>query len=367
MLLVGAFALGYATSGRRQAEPAPAVSAVDEVRAELAARYYLPLSTQVLHAPSIASMLAALKDPYTEYLDAPAYRLLRQETSSSYTGIGVTLLPGSRGLLVVGTQRGPAERAGLRVGDMIVGVGGVPARSLGVAGALTRILGPRGSVALLDVLRDGAVRSFAVRRESIAAPVVAGRLLSFDGDRYGYVRLTAFRRGGAVVLGNELRRLVARGATGFVLDLRNNPGGLFDQSVAVSSLFLARGTVVSLEGLHRPREVYSAFGKPITDLPLVVLVDRYTASSAEIVAAALRDNRRATLVGLHTYGKAVVQSIDPLANGGALAVTTARYFTPAGRDISRVGVKPDLRVRDDPVTRTDEQLAAALAQLASAR
>ena len=149
-----------------------------------------------------------------------------------------------------------------------------------------------------------------------------------------------------------------------MLDLRENPGGLIEQAVAVSSLFLDRGVVVSLLGRHEPHEVYRAVGGTATHLPVVVLVDRYSASSSEIVAAALRDHHRATLVGERTFGKALVQSIDPLDNGAALELTIARYYTPSGEDISNVGVVPQIHAVDDPRTSSDDALATALRVLA---
>ena len=169
------------------------------------------------------------------------------------------------------------------------------------------------------------------------------------------------------MLGRELRELERAGAQGFVLDLRQNPGGLLDQAVAVSSLFLDRGVVVSLVGRHEPHEVFRAIGGVATRLPLVVLVDRYSASSAEIVAAALRDHHRAKVVGERTFGKALVQSIDPLDNGAALELTIARYYTPSGEDISNVGVAPQIHAVDDPRTPSDDALADRRSASRSAR
>jgi carboxyl-terminal processing protease len=230
--------------------------------------------------------------------------------------------------------------------------------------ALTRILGPRGTIVRLALLRGGHTLDLRIRRELIQAPVVEARLLSYAGERWGDVRLSSFRIGAAVVLGREMHRLQRQGARGFVLDLRQNPGGLLDQAVAVSSLFLDRGVVVSLAGRHEPRKVLRAVGGVATRLPLVVLVDRFSASSAEIVAAALRDHHRATLVGERTFGKAVVQSIDVLHNGAALELTIARYYTPSGADISNVGVAPQIHAVDNARTPQDEALATALRVLA---
>jgi carboxyl-terminal processing protease len=159
-------------------------------------------------------------------------------------------------------------------------------------------------------------------------------------------------------------RLERQGAAGIVLDLRQNPGGLLVQAVRVASLFLHRGVIVSLQGLHQPPQVLSAIPGRTTRLPLAVVVDRFTASSAEIVAAALRDHRRATIVGERTFGKALVQAVDPLGHGAALELTVAHYSTPAGDDISGVGLAPQIRAVDDPRTRTDEALVTALHVLA---
>ncbi len=233
-----------------------------------------------------------------------------------------------------------------------------------MAGAFTRILGPPGTTVRLELRRDGRRFELSIRRAIVRAPVVESKLVSFAGRRWGLLRLSAFRVGAAVVLRRQIAQLQREGANGLVLDLRQNPGGLLDQAVAVTSLFLDHGIVVTLAGAHSPRRVYHAFPGIATTLPLVVLVDGMTASSAEIVAAALRDNQRATLVGERTFGKAVVQSVDPLPNGAALELTVARYFTPSGDDISNVGVAPQIVAADDPATPGDEALFAALRVLA---
>lgn len=365
LLLAGPFAVGYRLSERARAtEPVAMTSVVDEVRGALAARYYRAVPDSVLQLGSVHEIISALKDPYTAYLAPRAYRLVREETSSTYTGIGVSILPSPSGYVVVSLRRGPAERAGIRVGDTIVRVGRTPARSLGMSRAVAAILGPAGTTVDLGLMRAGRTLHVDVRRETIRAPVVEARLLSYAGRRWGDLRLSAFRVGAGVVLDRELRRLQREGARGFVLDLRQNPGGLLDQAVAVSSLFLNRGVVVSLVGRHEPHEVLRAVGGVATRLPLVVLVDRFSASSSEIVAAALRDHHRATVVGERTFGKALVQSIDPLDNGAALELTVARYYTPSGQDISNVGIVPQIHAVDDPRTPRDDALATALRVLA---
>jgi carboxyl-terminal processing protease len=365
LVLAGPFVLGYRLStGSRATTPVAIPSVVDEVRSALAARYYRPVPDRVLRLDSIGQIISALRDPYTAYLAPPDYRLVRQETASAYTGIGVSLLPSARGYEVVSLSPGPAARAGVRVGDTIVRIDGVAARRLSMSHALTRILGKPGTTVSLGLRRGTRSLELRIRRGLVHAPSVQARLLSYAGDRWGDVRLSGFRTGAAVVLGREIRRLQHEGARGFVLDLRQNPGGLLDEAVAVSSLFLARGVVVSLAGRHEPREVFRAVGGVATREPVVVLVDRFSASSAEIVAAALRDHHRATLVGERTFGKALVQSIDPLHNGAALELTIARYFTPSGSNISNVGVAPQIHAVDEERTPDDEALAAALRVLA---
>lgn len=358
------FAVGYRMS--RDDSRATTPVAVDQVREALAAQYYRPIPEKVLQLGSVDEIISALDDPYTAYLAPDTYQLVRQETASTYSGIGISVLPSTRGLIVASLLRpGPAQEAGVRVGDTIVRIGGARAATLSMAEGLARILGPRGSIVRLALLRPGRGElHLRVRRNIVHAAAVHARLLSYAGRRWGVLHLSAFRLGAAVVLGRELRSLERDGARGFVLDLRQNPGGLLEQAVAVSSLFLNRSIVASLAGAHQAPEVLRAASGPVTRAPLVVLVDRFSASSSEIVAAALRDNARAVIVGERTFGKALVQSIDPLANGAALELTIAHYTTPSGADISGVGVAPQIHAVDDPHTRQDEALAAALHVLA---
>ena len=365
LALAGPFVLGYrASRGDRATSPVAMPSVVDEVRAALTDQYYRPVPASVLQLESVDGMITALGDPYTSYLAPLDYGLLRQQTESHYSGIGVSVLPAPRGLVVVSLGAGPAQRAGVHAGDTIVSIDGVSVRGLDMASASARILGPTGTHVRLQLMRERTRLDVDVRRGVVRAPAVDAQLLTFAGHRWGDLRLTSFRMGSAAALRRQVLVLERQGATGFVLDLRQNPGGLLSQAVSVASLFLERGAVVSLVGAHHPREVYRAAGHVATRLPLVVLVDRYSASSAEIVAAALGDNQRATIVGERTFGKALVQSIDPLDNGAALEITIARYTTPAGRDISGVGVIPTIRAVDDPVTARDEALETALRVLA---
>jgi len=364
LLLAGPFVAGYFISKPdRATAPARMATVVDEVRDALAARYYRPVPATILHLSSVTEMLSALGDPYTAYLDPPNYRLVRRDTASAYSGIGVGVLPTRHGLVVASVGKG-ASAAGVRVGDTIVAIGDRPAVGLDEAQAVARIDAVRGPRVRLVLRRHGDAIAVDVPRGLVQAPSVQGRLLSYEGSRWGDIRLAAFKTSSAALVGQDVRRLEREGAKGFVLDLRGDPGGLLSQAVAVSSLFLRRGVIVSLSGAHFVHEVFRARPDFVTSLPVVVLVDRYTASSAEIVAAALEENDRATLVGERTFGKGVVQAVDPLDNGAALMLTVARYYTPRGEEIAHVGIRPQLHAADDPRTPGDEGLAAALHVLA---
>lgn len=365
VVLAGPFVAGYLLSRPdRATAPVAIPSLVAEVREALAARYYRPVSVGVLRLESVNAMLSALRDPYTAYLTPLSYRLVRDDTAASYSGIGVEVLPTQRGLVVVSVPQGPAARAGVQRGDVIVEIGGRTVVGLGAAKALARVVGAPGGRIRLVLDRQGQIVRLSVNRGFVRAPTVRGQIVPYAGARWGYVRLATFRAGAARLVALELKRLERNGADGFVLDLRGDPGGLLSQAVAVSSLFLNGGVVVSLSGAHFVHEVFRASPGEATRLPVVVLVDRDTASSAEIVAAALSERGRALLVGERTFGKGVVQAVDPLGNGAALILTVARYFTPDGDGIEHVGVVPRLHAVDDPATPQDEALLVALHALA---
>jgi carboxyl-terminal processing protease len=336
-------------------------AAADEIAEVLAASYYKPVPQRLLRLRKVEQIIAGLRDPYTEYLEPFAYSELRRRTAASYPGIGATVLPHRDGFVVSAVPVGPARDAGLRPGDTIVAIDGAPTHTLSFESALGKILGAPGTSIALAVQRGSERLTFRVRRGNIRTAPLSSRVLAADGRRTGYVALHSFAAGTAQLLHTELRKLEQAGTTGLVLDLRGNPGGLLDQAVAVSSLFLARGRVVSIQSLNdRPQVLFADNPQGASRLPLVVLVNHYTASAAEVVAAALHDNGRALLVGESTFGKALVQSIEPLRNGAALKLTTARYLTPTGADISERGIQPDVWAVDDPGTDVDEALAAAL-------
>jgi carboxyl-terminal processing protease len=317
-------------------------SELTQVRAELTARYYRTLSPAVLAKQSVPALIASLHDRYTSYLTPAEYREARRAYVGGYGGIGVLVLPGPGGLLVRRTVQGPARIAGIKSGDMILTVDGANTAGLSFHEAIGRILGREGSHVSLRVWREGHTLKFVIVRRHFRLQPVHARLVG----HVGVVRISAFSRGAARTTTSVVKQLQRRGATSLVLDLRGDPGGLLNEAVGVSSLFLRGGsTIVSLVGAHRPLEiVYARPGGPTT-IPLAVLVDSGSASASEVVAGALKDHGRATIIGEPTFGKSLVQEVAQLPSGGALKLTVARYLTPAGVDISRGGVQPDVRSR----------------------
>lgn len=375
VLLGGAFFLGLFLT-RTQAPESATVAAVrpppatpserqptliDAVRRELGDSYYRSVSPKVLAVPTIDGILEALGDPNTDYLTAPEYESLKNRTARSYLGVGLTVEPARAGLLVTSALRGPARQAGIRPGDVIVRIDGRPAGTLSLEQSLAFIKGEKGTFVRLTIRRPNKiVKHFTVMRQEIAVPSLRTRLFTYRGTKLAHARLLAFREDTSTRLREATERLVARGASGLVLDLRDNPGGLLAQAVRTVSIFLKKGVVCTTGGLHQEQVVYEVSGRAAhPKLPLVILVNGASASAAEIVAAAFQDHERAVIVGRHTFGKASVQSIKPLWNGSALKLTTATYLTPSGVDLSEGGVRPQVRAFDRPLTRRDEALHAA--------
>jgi carboxyl-terminal processing protease len=336
--------------------------------------YYRPVDGGGLLNSSLDAAVSSLHDRFSNYFSPRDYRDFAESTDGSFTGVGMTVEKASDGLRVVSVFDGtPAKRGGLRPGDVIVQVDGRSIAGRSSDEATTQIKGPPGTTVALTLRHGGGTRTVRLRRERVEIPVVKSSMRRAGGRPVAYVRLTSFTSGAHGEVGGAVRRLLARGAKGVVLDLRDNGGGLLNEAVLVSSVFLPDGKVVTTRGRSRAEHTYDATGDAIsTKIPVVVLVNAQTASASEIVTGALQDRHRATVVGTRTFGKGVFQEVERLSNGGALDITVGEYFLPSGRNLGGGGVKrgaglsPDVSAPDDRSTRRDETLAAGLRVLARA-
>ncbi|MGH3013599.1 MAG: S41 family peptidase [Gaiellaceae bacterium] len=374
VLVVGAFFLGFLITQADSGAPSAVaplradqpVSVVDEVRAELTSAYYRWIEPDVLRLETVDEIVAGLEDPHTDYLTPAEYESIQDTTEGTYSGIGLTVGPVRRGLLVTSALRGPAREAGIRKGDVIVSIDGERAGTLPFDRSLALIKGETGTLVRLTVRRPSRGKmEFTVMRQDIDVPPISARMLKAGKTKVAYVRVFGFPDGAAERIQRATTRLVEEGARGAIVDLRDNPGGLFTQAVSSASIYLEDGIVCRTDGVHEDARTYKVTGNAThPELPLVALVNGGSASAAEILAGALYDYDRATLVGERTYGKASVQTIAPLRNGGALKLTTAKYVTPAGADITGRGIHPGILAVDDPLTEPDEALLIARRTLA---
>jgi carboxyl-terminal processing protease len=327
--------------------------------------FYKPVKESKLEEASLRGIVDALKDPFSQYISPAEARRFRESISGKFDGVGMSVEKDRQGLRVLNVfDNTPAQRVGIHKGDLIVSVNDRSIAKLSSAVATARIKGPPGTTVRLEVITPSTKRSrkLTVKRERIEVPVAEGRLVRHAGHKLAVIRLVGFSEGAHGLLRRQIEQQIKRGSEGAVLDLRGNGGGLLREGVLVASNFLKDGKIVSIRGRARAERVEKATGGALdTKLPLVVLVDGGSASASEIVAGALRDRHRATLVGTRTFGKGLVQEIQPLSNGGVLDLTVANYYLPNGETIPlHKGLKPQIRARDVPKTRKDEALPIAL-------
>jgi carboxyl-terminal processing protease len=330
--------------------------------------YYKPVSNKRLEEHSLKGIVSALKDPFSHYLTPKESKQFKESVSGEFEGVGMTVAQDRRGLRVLTVfANSPARRAGIRKGDVIVAVNGKSIAGQNSQVATAKIKGKPGTHVRLTILTPGKPRrTLDVRRERIEVPVARGRVVEQGGKKLAVIRLFTFSSGAHGLLRQQIDRALEHGAKGVVLDLRGNGGGLLQEAVLVASTFVENGKIVSVRGRARPEHSESARGGAIDSrVPVVVLVDRGSASASEIVAGAQRDRGRATLVGTRTFGKGLVQEVEPLSNDGILDLTVANYYLPKGETISRKGIHPQVQARDNPRTRRDEALPVALKVLLS--
>jgi carboxyl-terminal processing protease len=313
------------------------------------ANYVRPVQDSELINAAIQGMVSSL-DPHSSYMDAKAYNDMQITTKGEFGGVGIEVTQEDGLIKVISPIDGtPAAKAGIKSGDRIAGIDGISIAGMPLNDAIDKMRGPEGSKITLTILREGEKKPFDVTLTRAVVQVDADTWRR-EGD-IGYIRLPGFNEQTASGLEKavrDLKKQIGPGLKGYIIDLRNNPGGLLDQAIQVSSDLLNGGEIVSTRGRH-PEDTQRYDAKGGGDItsgkPIVVLINGGTASASEIVSGALQDHKRATILGMTSFGKGSVQTIIPLGEGGgALRLTTARYYTPSGHSIQAQGIIPDIAV-----------------------
>jgi carboxyl-terminal processing protease len=327
--------------------------------------YKAPVDPDTLANGAVAGMVRALGDPYTAFVEARRAAISRTSLEGSFEGIGATVEMQEGRLIIVAPMKGsPADRAGLLPNDIVLQADDTPIRNMDITEAISLIRGPKGTPVTLTIQRGNqAPFKVTIVRETIRTPFVEAKMI--EGTHIAYVRLNQFGGSAPDELRAALRELLAQNPTGLILDVRRDPGGYLSVAVEVASQFLPSGRVVLIQKDKNgnAQEHKTRGGGLATQIPMVLLIDNGSASASEIVAAALKDHQRATLIGVKTFGKGSVQNIHTLSDQSELRVTIARFFSPKGNEINGVGVSPDIEVKlteEDAANKRDPQLDAAV-------
>lgn len=318
-------------------------------------KYYVEdVELEKLINGAIKGMLQNL-DPHSSYLDKETYKEFKVETKGEFGGLGITIGMRDKILTVISPiEDTPAYKAGIKAGDKIIKIDGVSTANLTLDEAVKKLRGKPGTKVTITILRSGTEKPFEVTitRAIIKIKAVKSKMI----DDIAYIRLTNFKENASDEIRNALKKLSEDNYKGIILDLRNNPGGLLTEAVNVSNLFLPSGKTVVFTKDRDGKENHlktSAFSDFDDKTPLVVLINEGSASASEIVSGALQDYKRGIIIGQTSFGKASVQTIIPLADGSAIKLTTARYYTPKGRSIQGVGIKPDIEVAEGKIVYTE--------------
>jgi len=329
--------------------------------------YVEEVEGEELTTKAIEGMLRGL-DPYSAYLSPQRYRDLEIGTSGEFGGVGMEVT-NKDGFLKVITpiEGGPAEKAGIKPKDLIIEIEGKTTKGMVVQEAVNLLRGPKGSPVNVTIQREGEPRPIKITliRDKITIKSVKFELLD---DQIGYIKLSQFQENTSqelIAALSELESLNGKGLRGVILDLRNNPGGLLGEAIEVVDEFIDQGLIVSVRGrsAEQTREFYATKNGSFQQYPIIVIVNEGSASASEVVAEALQDSKRATILGTNTFGKGSVQTIIRLEDGSGLKLTTAKFYAPSGRSISEVGVTPDVIVANDNTK--DKQLETAVDLLKS--
>lgn len=311
-----------------------------------------------LVAGMIKGMVESLGDEHSIYLDKKMYQEMLMKTEGYFGGVGIVLGVKDKDLTVVAPiEDTPGFLAGIKPGDIIVAIDQINVKDLSLEEAVNKIRGEQGSTVVLTIKRAEEIKDYILNRSNIEIKTVKGEILD---NNVGYIRIAMFSEKTATELNKVYQELINKGATAFVLDLRSNPGGLLQASVAAANLFVPQGPVVSVVHKDGSKEVYSSNLASI-NYPLAVLINGGSASAAEILAGAIKDTNAGTLIGTKSYGKGSVQGVIPIGNAEAIKLTIAKYYTPSNVSIDGVGIEPNIIVELPKDAKTDVQLAKALA------
>lgn len=351
-------------------------TAAEQAREVIDDRYFREVDPSLLEGSSVRGMVGGLRkqydDMFSHYFDPKQLEELNAATSGEFSGVGLTVSEVKRGLRVASVlDNSPAKDAEIKEGDLIVAVDGEDIAGKPAQVSSARIKGPPGTEVEITVVpvNGGEPRDIELERASVRLPAVDGKIIRIDtpdGPRkVAYVQFATFSEGAHGELRETIERLYRDGAEGLLLDLRGNGGGLLNEAVLSAGTFVEDGVVVSTSTRSEGDQDYQAAGEALDPKPTVVLINRDTASAAEILAAALQDYGLATLIGTRTYGKNTVQEVIDLAAGGALDLTIGEYVTSEGKSLADKGVQPDVTAPDRPTTRADEGREAGLEELSS--
>ena len=311
-----------------------------------------------LVAGMIKGMVESLGDEHSIYLDKKMYQEMLMKTEGYFGGVGIVLGVKDKDLTVVAPiEDTPGFLAGIKPGDIIVAIDQINVKELSLEEAVNKIRGVQGSTVVLSIKRSAEIKDYILNRSNIEIKTVKGEILD---NNVGYIRIAMFSEKTATELNKVYQELINKGATAFVLDLRSNPVGLLQASVAAANLFVPQGPVVSVVHKDGSKEVYSSNLASI-NYPLAVLINGGSASAAEILAGAIKDTNAGTLIGTKSYGKGSVQGVIPIGNAEAIKLTIAKYYTPSNVSIDGVGIEPNIIVELPKDAKTDVQLAKALA------
>ncbi|HCV29510.1 MAG TPA: peptidase S41 [Microcoleaceae bacterium UBA9251] len=296
---------------------------------------------------AVREMLKKLDDPYTRFMNPEEFKNMQVDTSGELTGVGLQLTQDekTKKLVVISPiEDTPAFKAGIQSKDIITKIDGKSTDGMDTNQAVNLIRGPVNTEVTLTIVRNNKEIEFKLKRAKIEIHPVRHSVQKSPIGEIGYIRLNQFSANAASEMRSSMQDLEKKKVTGYILDLRSNPGGLLYGSIEIARMWLKQGTIVSTVDRAGETDRQTANQKALTDKPLVILVDGGSASASEILSGALQDNKRAVLVGTKTFGKGLVQSVRGVGNGAGLAVTIAKYFTPSGRDINHLGIEPDFKL-----------------------